>query len=84
MNIHTPFKYSNRKFFKLPQSIDTRFSSYDFGLSISMGPRPGVNLPNPKLPPVKEDNFEEDKREVSRILRRYEHSQDHEEIKEYL
>ncbi|KAK0241959.1 hypothetical protein EDD85DRAFT_787504 [Armillaria nabsnona] len=84
MNIHTLFKDIDSKFFQFSYPINTQFSSYEFRPSVSLGLRPEMNLPNPDLSTVKENNLEVDEREVSRILRRYEYSQDQEQLREHL
>ncbi len=83
MNIHTLFKSANSKFIEFPYSIDPRFLSYGFGPSISAGLNWGANTCNSKLSTI-EESFEADEREVSGILRRYEHSQDHKELVEQI
>ncbi|SJL13292.1 uncharacterized protein ARMOST_16732 [Armillaria ostoyae] len=64
MNVHTSFKGVDSKFFQFPYPIDTRFSSYEFGPSISVGLRQGISPPNPDLSTVKENSLETDKREL--------------------
>lgn len=83
MNIHTPFKSANSKFFEYPYPIDPRFLSYGFGSSISTGLNQGTNIHDPKLSTIKE-SFDANEREVSGILRRHEHSQNHEELAEQI